>query len=105
MTTVDIAPGICGFVTHIECTADDMFIAHLDIESQCAHIKQMAEMLKEVSAFDEIRKPITETATYQAAASAKCHAACPVPCAVIKALEVAAGLALPKDVQISICKE
>ncbi len=33
------------------------------------------------------------------------HAACPVPSALIKAVEVAAGLALPGDVSMKITKE
>lgn len=33
------------------------------------------------------------------------HAACPVPSAIIKGVEVACGLALPKDVEIKIAKE
>jgi len=32
------------------------------------------------------------------------HAACPVPVGIIKAVEVASGLALPKDVKIEIEK-
>lgn len=33
------------------------------------------------------------------------HAACPVPSAIIKGVEVACGLALPKDVEIRIAKK
>jgi len=33
------------------------------------------------------------------------HAACPVPSGIIKAIEVAAGLALPKDASIQVSKE
>ena len=33
------------------------------------------------------------------------HAACPVPSGIIKAIEVAAGLALPKDAHIEVAQE
>ena len=32
------------------------------------------------------------------------HAACPVPAGIVKAVEVAAGLALPKDASIRLIK-
>lgn len=35
----------------------------------------------------------------------KQHAACPVPAGIIKAIEVAAGLALPKDAKIEVSSE
>jgi hypothetical protein len=33
------------------------------------------------------------------------HAACPVPSGIIKAIEVASGLALPKDASITVTQE
>jgi hypothetical protein len=33
------------------------------------------------------------------------HAACPVPSGIIKAVEVASGLALPKDASIQVSQE
>lgn len=33
------------------------------------------------------------------------HPACPVPAGIIKAIEVAAGLALPKDACITVIKD
>ena len=50
----------------------------------------------------ELRVPINETAVYRAAAICRLHAACPVPSAILKAIEVSAGLALPADVHVSI---
>jgi hypothetical protein len=61
----------------------------------------MAEVLGELDMF-EIFKPLTEPQVYRAAAQTVKHAACPVPSAILKAVEVAAELALPKDVIIKI---
>jgi hypothetical protein len=43
--------------------------------------------------------------TYQLAAKYLTHSACPVPAGILKAVEVAAGLALPKDAAIKVSKE
>ena len=105
MATVHVLPGVCGFETRIVATADEMLQARVEIESQCVHIKQMAEQLQELSAMDELMRPINETSPYLAAAQCRAHAACPVPSAILKALEVATGMALPADVQIRISRE
>lgn len=102
MSKVSVAPGICGFVTTIESLVDDSFEATVSIESDCAHVAKLAEALGRVSVLDELRAPIDKTAVYRAAATCRLHAACPVPSAIIKAIEVAAGLALPADVHMTI---
>jgi len=105
MATVTVSPGICGFTSTIRATVDDMYNVELAIDSPCPHIQKLAADISQLSAFDEIRKPITESAVYRAAAENKCHTACPIPSAIIKAIEVEAGLALPKDVTFTISKE
>lgn len=105
MALVEVNAGVCGFHTRIVSTADDMFNVKLEITSDCEHIRQLAEQLQEVAAFEEIQRPINQTTPYQVAAACHAHAACPVPSAIIKAIEVAAGLALPADVHMTITKE
>ena len=100
---VEVMPGVCGLPTRIVALADDMLLVSLEITSECPHIKHMAEKLTELSALRELRRPIGETTPYQLAGQCKAHAACPVPSAILKAMEVAAGLALPADVTIRIC--
>jgi hypothetical protein len=105
MAIVEVMPGVCGFQTRIVAQADEMYNVTLEITSDCAQIRQIAAQLQEISPFKELRLPLTETTPYRLAASCKAHAACPVPSAIIKAVEVAAGMALPVDVHISIRKE
>jgi hypothetical protein len=102
MAQVKVIAGICGFQTIILATADDSYIVQLQISSDCAKIRNLAKILPQVSALHEIGSPISETETYQAASQCKLHTACAVPCGILKAVEVAAGLALPADVQIII---
>jgi len=105
LATVDVKPGVCGFHTHIVTTADASFNVSIEITSACSHIRELAEQLTEVSVFEELRRPINETSIYRAAATCKAHVACPVPSAILKAIEVSAGMALPADVHMAITKD
>ena len=105
MAIVEVMPGICGLRARIVSEADELCNVTLEIASDCQHIRQLAERLTQVSALEELGSAITDTATYRAAANCKTHAACPVPAGILKAIEVAAGMALPADVQISIRKD
>lgn len=102
MAKARVNSGICGFTTEINAIADDNYRVLLQITSECALIRRLAGELTSVEAFGEVSAPITETATYQVAARCRLHAACPVPCAIIKSIEVSAGLALPLDVTIQL---
>ena len=49
----------------------------------------------------EVFKRMTESVVYQSAARHIRHTACPIPAAILKAIEVEVGIALPKDVTIT----
>jgi len=102
MSKVTVTPGICGFVTTVKSQVDESFEAAITIESACANIARLAEALGKISVLAELRTPIRETTVYCAAATCRLHASCPVPSAILKAIEVAAGLALPADVHMTI---
>ncbi|HIC90241.1 MAG TPA: hypothetical protein EYP04_12685 [Anaerolineae bacterium] len=65
----------------------------------------MGRELTQVSAFEEIFRQVGETTICKQASRHKLHAACPVPVGILKAIEVAAELALPADVHITITQE
>jgi len=100
MSTAEVTSGVCGFPARIVCEVDDGCSASLHVESDCERVQAFARLLERVAVFEEIRRPMPETAVYLAAGRSRMHAACPVPCATLKAIEVAAGLALPADVSI-----
>ena len=102
MARVEVSPGVCGLKTTIAAEADDLYDVAIEIVSECAQVQLLAEELGSVSALSELRQALPETTVYQAAGRAGLHVSCPVPSAVLKAVEVAAGLALPADVQIVI---
>lgn len=107
--TVGIArveAGICGMSARIKATSTDQFgPVTLEMESDCPHIAKLAEELTEVSPFDEIAFRGEGPKTLRLAAKHCKHAACPVPAGIIKAIEVASGMALPKEAKIEISRE
>ena len=105
MTKIDVNPGICGLKTQLIITADDMQIVKVEIQSECPHILKMKEELSELDGYEECFAKYSESTVYKVAEKHCKHLACPVPTAIIKGIEVACGLALPKDVIIHIEKE
>lgn len=104
MSRAIVHAGICGYTTTIEAQENSKYKVCLNIQSDCKHIQKLAENLSEVNALQEIsyRRGMPEALTRGAEFCT--HAACPVPVGIIKAVEVASGLALPKDVKIEIEK-
>ena len=103
MAQADVIAGNCGFATRVETTMDGK-ICKVRITSDCAAIQRMAEELTEVEPFKEISFRRAMPKTYEMGAKYCTHAACPVPVAIIKAIEIEAGLALPTDVVIKLSK-
>lgn len=104
MAIAEVEAGICGFVSRVEATAEGRRV-RLHIESNCARIQKLAEVLTEVEAFSAIGSRSRPNPVMDAAAEARLHMACVIPTAIIKAIEVAGQLALPRDVHIRIIKQ
>ncbi len=104
---VEVSPGTCGFDTLMGANPDekDPYHIRLTIQSDCEAVRRPAARLTEVDAFQEIsfhngRGP----RTLACSAEHLDHAAWPVPTGIIKAIEVAAGLALPRDAIMKVSK-
>lgn len=97
---ITVNAGVCGFKTVITAVYDDMMTADLIIESDCPQVRKMAEGMKSVDVFKAIETPFTENPVY-IGANELSHGACPVPCAIIKAVEASAELALKKNVTMT----
>ncbi len=102
---VVVDAGVCGHAATVKATKTSGYSVRVELESDCPHVQKIAVEPIEVDALRQIGlrgglPPLLETA-YACCA----HAACPVPSALIKAVEVAAGLALPDDVTMTITKE
>jgi hypothetical protein len=104
MTKINVNPGICGLETNIFVESDENADVEIKIESRCPHIQKMEEELKEINGYKECFTKFDSSLVYKAAVKHCQHLACPVPSGIIKGIEVACGLALPKDVEINIEK-
>jgi hypothetical protein len=99
----EIFSGVCGFSTVVEATMDGK-VCNLQITSDCAAIQKLAQELTQVNPYQEISTRRGMPKTLEKGAEYCTHAACPVPVGIIKAVEVEAKLALPKDVIIKISR-
>jgi hypothetical protein len=104
MSKARIEPGVCGFSTTVNVIKVDKRRCTIQIQSECPHIQQLAAALSEVDPFQEISFRGEGPRTLSLGAQYCQHPACPVPVGIIKAIEVEAGLALPRDVEIKLKK-
>ena len=103
---VNVMSGICGMITEIRATSDDLARkVQLEINTRCENIQKLAQELKVVDPMEEISFRGEGPKTLCMAAKHCKHTACPVPSGILKAVEVASGLALPKDASIQVLQE
>ncbi len=99
MTRVIVKSGICGFISTVEVDRVDDESFKVVITSGCEMVTELGESLTEIDE-GEVLKRHVDTEVYKAASRCKLHTTCPVPMAVLKAIEAEAELALPRDVVV-----
>lgn len=104
MAKAEIDAGICGFHTTCIATQNSDGTVNLSIESGCKAVMKLAEQLQNVDPMKEVFWRRSLPRTHELAPGCLSHPACPVPAGIIKAIEVEAGLALPKDATIKVSK-
>ncbi len=103
MAQAEVMAGNCGHTTQVQTTMEGR-VVKIHIHSECPAIQRMAAELTEVDPFKEISFRRAMPRTHEMGLKYCTHAACPVPVAIIKAIEIEAGLALPMDVTIKLTK-
>ena len=99
MTKVVVEAGICGFTTTVEVSKLARRKVKVVITSPCEKITKLGGSLTEVDQWEIFKKHL-DCDIYLTAARCQLHVTCPVPIAVLKAIEVETELALPRDVVI-----
>jgi hypothetical protein len=102
MATVTVHAGVCGFVTTISATSEDGQNVAISYETTCPHAQKAKAELTSVDAYVEIFKKPADTTVYAVMSRHLVHTACPLYSGFLKAIEVAASLALPRDVTMKI---
>jgi len=97
--------GICGFKVQVAATSDNGQDVKLEITSTCPSYEKIAAELKEVDAYNEIFSKLHKGNIYQVFSEHASHQNCPGLSGILKTIEVAAGLALPKNATIEITKD
>ncbi len=111
MARSEIYAGICGFKTTVYAASKDRQHVRLRVESQCPDVKRIRKRLDALSldAYAEVGPCDKPDRTKKSHVMDLCgelpHLACPVPSGIFKAIEVAAGLALPRDAAIRVFRD
>ena len=95
-----VKAGICGKETTIEITKASQTKVGVSFVTTCEHVQALAEELIELDIGSEMTKPMVETLTYTLATKHLCRTSCVVPAAILKAMEVTAGIFLPESCAI-----
>lgn len=100
---VTVQAGICGFVTEVKALNNDDETVSFEVNSPCPNITALAAKLQPVDAYMELRDGFNGhiLSTVRESLRGGCSG-CVVPSGIFKAMQVAAGLALPKDIALSV---
>ncbi|MEI6218305.1 MAG: hypothetical protein WCP86_05355 [bacterium] len=105
----NIDGGICGFHTRVHADSNDSQNVTFRIASSCEKVRKFADALitrGPVDGYAEIGAGADGAILTTARESLEgCCSACAVPVGAFKAMQVAAGVALPKDITINMLTE
>lgn len=104
MTTVIVNPGACGFTVTIRAEKGKDKKITVALDTSCEMVKAMAGDIKTLNVMS-LFIGFQNNPVYQSAARRLKHSACPVPGGILKAIEVEAGMNLPRDVSIVFLEE
>ncbi len=100
MTRVTVNGGNCGFNTTVEVEKLDRAKVRVALQSDCDRIQAMSPDLTELEMRQTLFAKLIDSPVFQSASRHVRHVACPVPTAILKAIEVELRMALPTDIVI-----
>lgn len=101
MTRLKVNAGACGFMSTVEVRKGNNGSFELLLESECEMVQRLAERLKFLRIEDLSNK---RSQVFMKGFQCLRHISCPLPVAILKALEVEAGFNVPRDVKIEFEK-
>ena len=100
MALVWVKAGVCGQESTVEVRRTDMTHVAVEFTTTCEHIQKLAGVLKTLDIAHEMSVPLLDTTVYRLASEHVCRNSCVVPAAILKALEVEAGIFQAAESQI-----
>jgi hypothetical protein len=103
MTTVVVNSGACGFTVTIQADKGKDKKVLISLDTACEMVQKM---LADIATVDHRVTLIgfRDNPVYQSAAKHLKHVACPVPSAILKAIETEAGMNVPMDARIEFVR-
>ncbi len=108
MAKAEVYAGDCGHSAMVEVRQVSKDTVQVKIHSACEMLTAMNDDLAAVKwrgKGHQVFRPIPESAVYRSAGCHIRHPGCPIPAAIIKAIEVEVGVALARDVTIRIYED
>jgi hypothetical protein len=105
---MEIKAGVCGHITRVAAGSPDEQVVTLNIETDCQKIGALAGALNgtEIDGYAEIGAGFDGVVMSAARTHLSgCCAGCAVPVGIFKSVQVAARVALPRDVEIKMQAE
>ena len=102
---VNVNAGVCGFKTVIKARRDGTKQASIEFRTTCPNLKPLETELTTADAYKECFAKVGEAGIYKVSSKYCRHSACVVPAAILKGIEAACGLALPRDATIEVKPE
>lgn len=102
MSKVTVEAGSCGFKTVVHAEKTGEMNISVRVSSGCEMLTNMNPELAALNWRQGVFGPIGDCKVYEICSGHIQHTACPVPVAILKAIEVEVGLAVPVDVTMKV---
>ncbi len=104
MAIVNLDAGACGFKVVVKAKKAGGKKVRLELISPCEMVQKLDEELKNRAFGREVFSTYMDSEIYRLCSKHIKHVSCPLPAAILKAIEVESGLAVPKNVKINVEK-
>ena len=105
MTKVRIQAGACGYTTVVKVLALNKNQVHINIITACRALQRLNEELGVIDWTKGVFDRFCDSIIYKSAHKTLKHTDCPVPMAIIKAIQVEIKGAIPKDLTLTFEKD
>ncbi len=96
---LSVDTGVCRFPAKVECWLEGTML-RCSIASDCEHVREFGAALEPLDMMEVMRMPFAENPVYVVGGRTLKHSTCPMPMAVLKGFEAAAGLALKRNITV-----